>query len=246
MGKLAKGPIIIIALLAAASGACTGCAYVAGVKYFGHPDNPFPNAGTFAVAPFVNLTSKQVSGLEIADVFAGELAQFKGFQVRRPAVVMLDARQNEIALPLATVADAVKLAQASGTDAIVVAAVTEYDPYYPPRVAIALQVIYAGRRVDPAMNITPWVESGKPITVSQEDSPRLLAMFEDIFDSNDRLTRLEIQGYAKTHVAADRVFEEEETFLRVMDKYMQFVSNRLIRKIIETERRRQDLLKKNK
>ncbi|MDQ7780040.1 MAG: hypothetical protein RDV41_10070, partial [Planctomycetota bacterium] len=216
--------VILFALLSAVAVSSAGCGTFASVKYFGNPANPFPNVRTVAVAPFVNLSAEpSVDFIEVADIFAGELAQFPGFQVRRPAVLIADARQHGVPLPFPDVSAAVKLAQAVGADAIVIGAITEYDPYYPPRVSVALQLVHAGEKIDPVMDISPWVESGRPLAIQREDAPRLLAMFEDTFDSSKRFVRMEIQGYAKTHISDDRVFEEDETFLRIMNKYMQFV-----------------------
>ena len=108
--------------------------------------NPAPNLPVIAVPPFVNLSAERAAdGRRFALAYATELQQVPGFQVIPVGVAEVAAAR--LNLDPADPADALKLAEALGADAVVVGAVTDYDPYYPPRVG--LQTAWYGRG-DPA------------------------------------------------------------------------------------------------
>ena len=125
------------ACLAVAAAALPGCLLV-------HTSvvNPAPNLPVVAVAPFANLSAERAAdGRRFALAYATELQQVPGFQVIPVGVVEVAAARA--GLDPAVPADALRLAELLGADAVVVGAVTDYDPYYPPRVG--LQVAWYGR-----------------------------------------------------------------------------------------------------
>jgi hypothetical protein len=93
--------------------------------------NPIPGLSTVAVAPFLNLSAeKAVDGRRFALTYASELQKVPGFEVLPVGVTevaMVDAK-----IDLNDVDEVLKLAKILRVDAIVVGAVTEYSPYYPP------------------------------------------------------------------------------------------------------------------
>ena len=97
--------------------------------------NPVPGLTTVAVAPFFNLSAERtVDGRRFAMAYYAELQKTPGFQVVPVGVVeqaLFDNRLN-----LSTPADALKLAELLGVDAVVIGAVTDYSPYYPPRLGM--------------------------------------------------------------------------------------------------------------
>ncbi len=99
--------------------------------------NPIPGLSTVAVAPFLNLSAeKAVDGRRFALTYASELQKVPGFEVLPVGVTevaMVDAK-----IDLNDVDEVLKLAKILRVDAIVVGAVTEYSPYYPPRLALAV------------------------------------------------------------------------------------------------------------
>ena len=104
--------------------------------------NPAPNLPVVAVPPFVNLSAERAAdGRRFALAYATELQQVPGFQVIPVGVAEVAAAR--LNLDPAVPADALKLAEVLGADAVVVGAVTDYDPYYPPRVG--LQTAWYGR-----------------------------------------------------------------------------------------------------
>lgn len=97
--------------------------------------NPLPGMATVAVAPFFNLTAEPTTnGRQFALAYYAELQKVPGFDVIPVGVT--ETALAESGLDLDNPADAVLLASKLGADAVVVGAVTEYSPYYPPRIGL--------------------------------------------------------------------------------------------------------------
>lgn len=100
--------------------------------------NPIPGLTTVAVAPFFNLSSEPtVDGRRFAEAYYAELQKTAGFQVIPVGVVEEVLQAN--ALSLEDPADTLELCRLLNADAVVVGAVTEYKPYYPPQVGYQVQ-----------------------------------------------------------------------------------------------------------
>lgn len=100
--------------------------------------NPFPQLTKVAVAPFINLsTEPTVDGRRFALAYYNELQSVPGFEVVPMGVVERMADIHHISLDSG--ADARKLAQLLEVDAIVIGAVTDYSPYYPPRCGLQVE-----------------------------------------------------------------------------------------------------------
>ena len=116
----------------------TGCSLVPEVAHQPVVHNPFPQLTKVAVAPFFNLSAEPtVDGRQFAMAYFNELQSVPGFEVVPPTVVeraMLDHR-----LGLSSAAEARKLAQILEVDAVVVGAVSDYSPYYPPRCTLQVE-----------------------------------------------------------------------------------------------------------
>src|SRR5262245_35212776 len=97
--------------------------------------NPVAGLTTVAIAPFFNLSQERaVDGRRLALAYYTELQKTPGFQVIPVGVVeqvMFD-HQLEMNNP----EDVLQLATLLNADAVVVGAVTDYSPYYPPRIGM--------------------------------------------------------------------------------------------------------------
>ena len=92
--------------------------------------NPVVGLETVAVAPFFNLSQERtVDGREFALDYYAELQKVPGFEVLPVGVTERAMVENGITLTGPS--DAVRLAQILDVDAVVVGAVTDYDPYNP-------------------------------------------------------------------------------------------------------------------
>jgi hypothetical protein len=142
-------PSVLLVVLAAVL--APGCAMVQiGVT------NPIPGLSTVAVAPFLNLSAERATdGRRFALAYATELQKVPGFEVLPVGVTetaMIDAKVD-----LNDVDDVLKLAKVLRVDAVVVGAVTDYSPYYPPRIGLQINwysprawAFYPGIQTEPA------------------------------------------------------------------------------------------------
>jgi hypothetical protein len=119
-------PLLGLALLAGLGSGCTLVPVSVG--------NPIPGMTTVAVAPFFNLSAEpSVDGRRFALAYYSELQKTSNYQVIPVGIVEAAIQENE--LNMSSPADAVKLARILEADAVVVGAVTDYNPYYPPQLA---------------------------------------------------------------------------------------------------------------
>jgi hypothetical protein len=100
--------------------------------------NPFPQLSRIAIAPFFNLSREPtLDGRNVANAYFNELQLIQGFEVVPIGVVEQTMVENRI--ELRGPEDARRLAQLLQADALVVGAVTDYSPYYPPRLGLQVE-----------------------------------------------------------------------------------------------------------
>jgi hypothetical protein len=100
--------------------------------------NPFPQLCKVAVAPFFNLTNEPtLDGRKVAIAYFNELQSVPGFEVVPVGVV--ETAMHEHKIDLRGASEARHLAQILKVDAVVIGAVTDYFPYYPPRMALQVE-----------------------------------------------------------------------------------------------------------
>ncbi len=100
--------------------------------------NPFPQLTKIAVAPFFNLSSEPtVDGRQFAEDYFAALQSVPGFEVVPVGVTEKAAQQHGIQLNGPE--QARQLAQILGVDAVVIGAVTDFSPYYPPRCGLQVE-----------------------------------------------------------------------------------------------------------
>ncbi|NOY40583.1 MAG: hypothetical protein GXP26_01930 [Planctomycetes bacterium] len=119
--------------------------------------NPFPQLSRVAVAPFFNHSDEAtVDGRAYAMAYFAELQATAGFEVVPLGVVEEAIIANRIDLNGA--GEARRLAQILGVDAVVVGAVTDFSPYYPPRCGLHVEWYTAnpGYHEIPAGYGLPW------------------------------------------------------------------------------------------
>jgi hypothetical protein len=98
--------------------------------------NPFPQLKTVAVLPFSNQSEEPtLSGERVALAYINELQDVPGFEVLPLGVVKIKlaefAQSGEMGPGRFQ-----DFAQFLGVDAVIIGAVTDYDPYYPPRMTL--------------------------------------------------------------------------------------------------------------
>ncbi|MBX3422684.1 MAG: hypothetical protein KF752_14110 [Pirellulaceae bacterium] len=112
-----------------------GCALVPDVRHKQQLVNPFPQIKTVAVLPFFNQSEQPtLSGNRVALAYMNELQSIRGFEVLPLGAVQ--NRMQQFGRPLASGDDFQALAQFLGVDVVMVGAITDYEPYYPPRMTM--------------------------------------------------------------------------------------------------------------
>ena len=115
--------------------ALPGCSLVPDVRHKPQYINPFPQIRTVAVLPFANQSEEPtLSGERVAMAYINELQSIRGFEVLPLGSVQ--AKQTMFGRPLASGEDFQAFAQFLGVDVVLVGAITDYDPYYPPRMSM--------------------------------------------------------------------------------------------------------------
>lgn len=118
--------------------AVVGCSLVPHRMEIPTVHNPFPQIHKVAVIPFFNLSAEPtLDGRKVAVAYYNELQEIPGFEVIPVGVA--ERAMAETRLTLNRPEDARRLAEMLGADAVVVGAVTEYSPYYPPRIGLQVE-----------------------------------------------------------------------------------------------------------
>lgn len=164
-----------------------GCQFLPEITREPSVFNPFPQLSRVAVVPFFNHSAEpSVDGRQFALAYAAELQSIPGFEVIPVGVV--ENKLVEYRLTFGGkgggAADARKLAQLLGADAVVIGAVTDFSPYYPPRCGIDVEWYAAnpGYHPIPAGYGLPWG------TQAEEEIPDAL-----IFEAERALAREQLK-----------------------------------------------------
>ena len=119
--------------------------------------NPFPQLTKVAVAPFFNLSAEPtVDGRQFGEAYFAALQSIPGFEVVPVGVVEQAAKAHNIQLNGPE--QARQLAQILGVDAVVIGAITDFSPYYPPRCGLQVEWYAANpgfHQVPPGYGL-PW------------------------------------------------------------------------------------------
>ncbi len=118
----------------------SGCSLFPEVRHADKLHNPFPQLKQVAVLPFFNQSeSPTLDGEEVALAYYAELQAIPGFEVipvgvARNLWIQFSRTHGE---PRSGI-DFQRLAQFMGVEAVVVGSVTDFDAYYPPRMAMTV------------------------------------------------------------------------------------------------------------
>jgi len=134
--------------------------------------NPFPQLTKVAVVPFFNLsTERSADGRQFAAAYAAELQMIPGFDVTPIGVVETKWQEHRLHVTAKNKVEAArKLAELLQVDAVVFGGITDFSPYYPPRVGLSVEWYAAnpGYHPIPAGYGLPWG------TIGEEEIPDAL------------------------------------------------------------------------
>lgn len=215
--------VLLLSLLA--SGGC-GPKQVAPVRIA----NAYLGPLTVAVAPALNFSgSTDFDRNVVADIMASELGSVVGVEVipvSRVLAVLDEQGRDEIASP----AHAEEVVNRLGADAILVFAVTEYEPYHPPIVGIAAQ-LYGVRRVGETGGVDPVRLSREAGPTAAEAASRAfgpLAQAEQVFDAAHGFTEEDVEEFARQRDATDSPFGWR-LYLQSQRHFMRYCCQRTLR-----------------
>jgi hypothetical protein len=160
----------------------TGCAALPERVHQPTLHNPFPQISRVGVATFFNQSSQsKLDGRKVAEAYAAELAEVPGYDVISVSVV--DAAAQAYQIDFSRDEDVRRLAQILDIDAVVVGAVTEYSPFYPPRMTLTVAWFAANPNFHPipAGYGLPWG------TAAEKDIPGPLAFQAELALAKEQL-----------------------------------------------------------
>jgi len=118
----------------------SGCNFIPDVKRKPQYHNPFPQISKVAVMPFRNQSQEPtLSGSRVSMAYYNELQSIRGFEVVPFGVVenqLAFFEQRILRRQISSPLDFQQFAKHLGVDAVLQGAITDYDPYYPPRMAL--------------------------------------------------------------------------------------------------------------
>jgi len=129
-------PLVVVLII----GFVTGCNFIPDIKRKPQHHNPFPQISKVAILPFRNQSQEPtLSGARVSMAYYNELQAIRGFEVIPFGVV-----ENQLSFfetqvlhhPISTPVDFQQFAKFLGVDAVLQGAITDYDAYYPPRMAM--------------------------------------------------------------------------------------------------------------
>jgi hypothetical protein len=153
---------------------------------------------TIAVAPAINLTGgHDVDSDRFADLMASELSYADGVSVV-PVSRVLNVLGAQGMQGIESPSHALELAKLLGADAILVFAVTEYDPYDPPRVGVTAQLYGsrpgAGGGIDP---VALSRQAGLAGDTARRVERGVLAQSQRVFNASHEDVVADIKSYAR-------------------------------------------------
>ena len=191
--------------------------------------SPYAGVRTFAVAPAVNLSGNHdFDVLAISDSLFEELQQVGGLNVL-PLNKTLAAMQRMGISTIDSPQMAQHLAEFLGADALVVPAVSSYDPYNPPKIGMILQ-LYTARHVATATTMP-----AAPLAAADAHQP--VAQVEALFNATNQTVLHELRDFAQGRTQHDSSLQDEK-FLLDADAYTRFVCHAMVRRLIEVEKGR--------
>lgn len=196
--------------------------------------NPHLGPMTLAVGPAVNLSgSADFDPDRFADLLASELSYAEGISVipvSRTLGVLSVQGTDTIESP----EHALELVRLLGADAILVFAVTEYDPYDPPKIGLSAQLFgtlprrAGGKEIDPVA-----LSRQSRLTASgrRRLPRRVLAQAQRVFDASHDAVVAEVRAFASRREADESPYGWRK-YLVSQQEYIRFCSHAIIEALL--------------
>ncbi len=200
-----------------------------------------PEAGEllWAVAPLRNETgTSAIDALAVTDALAHAVEQVRGVRtipVNRTLETMRTLDMRGVSTP----AEAKRLAQAMGADALIVGSITAWDPYDPPTIGLTLAL-----HADPGVLVGTRgeLDARKLTRLSTEydDAARSryvgapVTIASDVLDARDHGVLLDLQAYAQGRSDTESALGWK-IYTASMELYTQFAAYHAVRTLLDQE-----------
>jgi len=193
----------------------------------------------WGVAPLRNESGTTVvNAMSVTDALTHAIEQVRGIRtvpVNRTIETMRSLDMHGIATP----ADAKRLAQAMGVDALVVGSITAWDPYDPPVIGLSLALhadpgVLVGRRGElDAQRLTRLSTEYDPAARSRYLA-RPVTVASDVLDARDHGVLLELREFADGRADPESALGWR-VYTASMELYTQFASYHAVRTLLDQE-----------
>lgn len=241
VGSLSRFGIVLCGIaFAILSGGCQAKPDLDAPRFTISPYNQSHGELLWAVAPLRNESATTtVDPLAMSDKIVEALEQVHGIRalpMNRTLETMRAIRMPMVRTP----ADANKLAEALGVDALVIGAITAYDPY-DPRLGLALTVVPRTS----AMNGMTQLETGKLDARAVQASPTEITQANAtlgeptssaslLFDGKNQAVQMDVRSYAEGR--SERVSAAGwRRYLRSVDLFSEFAAYRTVDQLVQAE-----------
>ena len=227
--------MIVLLLAALPAGLLAGC-------HAERPEprviSPFPDNTTIAVAPVLNFSGEfSLDPVKAADLLASELADVQCVSVlpvNRVMAVLAMQNKRQIESP----EHALLVAEAVGADAIIVAGITEYDPYIPVT-GVALQLYTLPVRRVQKINPVTLARQARPVVLGEMTDPlRPKAQVQMVYNGMHEDVVEAVEHYAKKRNDESNPLGWRQ-YLKVQSLYLRFCWHDAVERLMDQERARQ-------
>ena len=217
-------PALVCPLILVATAGCRLSGY-----YLTYPTNPIDGVRKIAVAPVTG--PAHTDPFEIGDAIATELIQCPDVtRVVRPREFQHVLESNGITLTSESSVQA--MARILGVDGVLIAELTEYSPYHPPRIGIVAQLFITRTETSSGTNIVGISRQGRSGPIERLGAGNLVQI-ERVYDASNRETYSRAAAYAFGHEHDQEAIAGGDRILWIQDLYFRFVSYSLVRDLFQ-------------
>lgn len=127
---------------------------------------------------------------------------------------------KELLNPVQKIEDAIRIGRILQVDAILMGTVTDFSPYYRPRLTVTVKAVLTGQGEAATKALRELTQMGVPQSLS--DHRGVAWTRQQVFDTANGSTARDLYLFARDHHTEDRPFDTE-IYLRDMDRYYEFV-----------------------
>lgn len=196
---------------------------------------PYPSPRSVVVAPLMNQSpSGDFDPIVATDILVAELSQVRGLTVlptNRALKVLLARGQTHVR----SVEEAIALAQALGTDGVLVGAITDYEPYKPQKVGMTLQFYWVRADMNSAVvDPTALERQDRPEEAAYYAGPGPASQVSAVLDASRDDVTARVERYAAGHRGQDSPYGWRR-YLVDSDAYLHFVCHEMIARLLQAE-----------